>query len=188
MRAHAAAAAVERPVVGLCFEARRALGRVTLWQRCSARTKTQYTQACVVLTATAVVLACEQSKDIEVGPQARNEALCGDAASSVVAADTGGRWFISIAFCALHKAHIPHTFKACTYLYTLDSTPSCLPSYIDSQHKPFVIWGQLNSLSSIAAAAAAAMAIDPTCPKVKNMLLLDSEGKRIAVKYYSPEW
>lgn len=30
--------------------------------------------------------------------------------------------------------------------------------------------------------------IDPTCPVVKNMLLLDSEGKRIAVKYYSPEW
>lgn len=25
-------------------------------------------------------------------------------------------------------------------------------------------------------------------PLVKNMLLLDSEGKRIAVKYYSPEW
>ncbi|GBF91367.1 hypothetical protein Rsub_04107 [Raphidocelis subcapitata] len=32
------------------------------------------------------------------------------------------------------------------------------------------------------------MALDPTCPKVKNLLLLDSEGKRIAVKYYSPEW
>ena len=32
------------------------------------------------------------------------------------------------------------------------------------------------------------MAIDPTCPKVKNLLLLDSEGKRIAVKYYSNEW
>lgn len=30
--------------------------------------------------------------------------------------------------------------------------------------------------------------IDPTCPVVKNMLLLDSDGKRIAVKYYSPEW
>lgn len=30
--------------------------------------------------------------------------------------------------------------------------------------------------------------VDPTCPVVKNMLLLDSEGKRIAVKYYSPEW
>ncbi len=32
------------------------------------------------------------------------------------------------------------------------------------------------------------MDIDPTCPVVKNMLLLDSEGKRVAVKYYSPEW
>ena len=32
------------------------------------------------------------------------------------------------------------------------------------------------------------MAVDPTIPKVKNMLLLDSEGKRIAVKYYAPEW
>uniref|UniRef100_A0A2P2KAC2 Coatomer subunit zeta n=1 Tax=Rhizophora mucronata TaxID=61149 RepID=A0A2P2KAC2_RHIMU len=26
------------------------------------------------------------------------------------------------------------------------------------------------------------------CPKVKNILLLDSEGKRVAVKYYSDEW
>ncbi|KIY99103.1 Coatomer subunit zeta-2 [Monoraphidium neglectum] len=32
------------------------------------------------------------------------------------------------------------------------------------------------------------MAVDPTCPKVKNLLLLDAEGKRIAVKYFSPEW
>ena len=30
--------------------------------------------------------------------------------------------------------------------------------------------------------------IDPTVPTVKNLLLLDSEGKRIAVKYFSPEW
>lgn len=30
--------------------------------------------------------------------------------------------------------------------------------------------------------------VDPTCPIVKNMLLLDSDGKRIAVKYYSEEW
>ncbi|KAG2431625.1 hypothetical protein HYH02_013318 [Chlamydomonas schloesseri] len=30
--------------------------------------------------------------------------------------------------------------------------------------------------------------IDPTLPIVKNLLLLDSEGKRIAVKYYTPEW
>lgn len=30
--------------------------------------------------------------------------------------------------------------------------------------------------------------IDPTLPVVKNMLLLDSEGKRIAVNYYSSEW
>lgn len=35
----------------------------------------------------------------------------------------------------------------------------------------------------------AAMAFsDPTCPIVKNLVLLDSEGKRIAVKYYSNEW
>ncbi|KAG5562127.1 hypothetical protein RHGRI_004992 [Rhododendron griersonianum] len=27
-----------------------------------------------------------------------------------------------------------------------------------------------------------------SCPKVKNILLLDSEGKRIAVKYYSDDW
>jgi hypothetical protein len=30
--------------------------------------------------------------------------------------------------------------------------------------------------------------IDPTCSALKNLLLLDSEGKRIAVKYYSSEW
>ncbi|KAJ9515599.1 hypothetical protein QJQ45_021704 [Haematococcus lacustris] len=29
---------------------------------------------------------------------------------------------------------------------------------------------------------------DPTCPIIKNLVLLDSEGKRIAVKYYSGEW
>eukprot|EP00955_Chlamydomonas_euryale_P079928 363360-Chlamydomonas_euryale.AAC.3 len=29
---------------------------------------------------------------------------------------------------------------------------------------------------------------DPTLPVVKNMVLLDSEGKRIAVKYYSQDW
>lgn len=29
---------------------------------------------------------------------------------------------------------------------------------------------------------------DSTIPVVKNLLLLDSEGKRIAVKYYSSEW
>eukprot|EP00798_Chlamydomonas_sp_ICE-L_P023981 gene23981-9556_t len=29
---------------------------------------------------------------------------------------------------------------------------------------------------------------DPTCPVVKCILLLDSEGKRIAVKYYSQDW
>lgn len=34
----------------------------------------------------------------------------------------------------------------------------------------------------------AKMEADPTCPVVKSMLLLDSEGKRIAVKYFSPEW
>ncbi|XP_057797160.1 coatomer subunit zeta-1-like [Salvia miltiorrhiza] len=27
-----------------------------------------------------------------------------------------------------------------------------------------------------------------TCPTIKNILLLDSEGKRIAVKYYSDDW
>ena len=28
---------------------------------------------------------------------------------------------------------------------------------------------------------------DPTIPVVKNLLLLDSEGKRIAVKYFTSE-
>ncbi|KAK9823143.1 hypothetical protein WJX72_000575 [[Myrmecia] bisecta] len=32
------------------------------------------------------------------------------------------------------------------------------------------------------------MDVDPTVPVVKNLLLLDSEGKRIAVKYFAPEW
>ncbi|KAE8812482.1 Coatomer subunit zeta-1 [Hordeum vulgare] len=27
-----------------------------------------------------------------------------------------------------------------------------------------------------------------TCPSVKNILLLDSEGKRVAVKYYTDDW
>ncbi|XP_022715168.1 coatomer subunit zeta-2-like [Durio zibethinus] len=27
-----------------------------------------------------------------------------------------------------------------------------------------------------------------SCPAVKNILILDSEGKRVAVKYYSDEW
>ncbi|KAK4259417.1 hypothetical protein QN277_005751 [Acacia crassicarpa] len=27
-----------------------------------------------------------------------------------------------------------------------------------------------------------------SCPSVKNILLLDSEGKRVAVKYYSDDW
>ncbi|GAY35063.1 hypothetical protein CUMW_014070 [Citrus unshiu] len=27
-----------------------------------------------------------------------------------------------------------------------------------------------------------------TCPSIKNILLLDSEGKRVAVKYYSNDW
>lgn len=30
--------------------------------------------------------------------------------------------------------------------------------------------------------------LDPTCPVVKNLLVVDSEGKRIAVKYYSNDW
>lgn len=27
-----------------------------------------------------------------------------------------------------------------------------------------------------------------SCPLIKNILLLDSEGKRLAVKYYSSDW
>ncbi|KAL6785145.1 COPZ1 [Auxenochlorella protothecoides x Auxenochlorella symbiontica] len=30
--------------------------------------------------------------------------------------------------------------------------------------------------------------VDPTLPVVKNVLLMDNEGKRIAVNYYSSEW
>ena len=27
-----------------------------------------------------------------------------------------------------------------------------------------------------------------SCPSIKNILLLDSEGKRVAVKYYTDDW
>lgn len=27
-----------------------------------------------------------------------------------------------------------------------------------------------------------------SCPSIKNVLLLDSEGKRVAVKYYTDDW
>lgn len=30
--------------------------------------------------------------------------------------------------------------------------------------------------------------IQESCPSIKNILLLDSEGKRVAVKYYSDDW
>jgi hypothetical protein len=30
--------------------------------------------------------------------------------------------------------------------------------------------------------------VDPTTPLVKSLIMLDSEGKRVAVKYYSQEW
>lgn len=33
-----------------------------------------------------------------------------------------------------------------------------------------------------------ATAIDPTVPMVQAMLLMDDEGKRIAVQYYSKRW
>ena len=36
--------------------------------------------------------------------------------------------------------------------------------------------------------AGTAEILDPTIPVVKSLVLMDSEGKRIAVKYYSPEW
>ncbi|XP_050230732.1 coatomer subunit zeta-2-like [Mercurialis annua] len=32
------------------------------------------------------------------------------------------------------------------------------------------------------------MASRDACPTIKNILLLDSEGKRVAVKYYSDDW
>ncbi len=42
------------------------------------------------------------------------------------------------------------------------------------------VWGR--------AQPAMADIVDPTVPLVKNVLLLDSEGKRIAVKYYGNDW
>jgi len=30
--------------------------------------------------------------------------------------------------------------------------------------------------------------VQESCPLIKNILLLDSEGKRVAVKYYSDDW
>lgn len=32
------------------------------------------------------------------------------------------------------------------------------------------------------------LCLQETCPSVKNILLLDSEGKRVAVKYYTDDW
>ena len=32
------------------------------------------------------------------------------------------------------------------------------------------------------------MEVDPTMPVIQNILLLDSEGKRIAVKYFDQQW
>lgn len=32
------------------------------------------------------------------------------------------------------------------------------------------------------------MFVQESCPSVKNILLLDSEGKRVAVKYYTDDW
>ena len=34
----------------------------------------------------------------------------------------------------------------------------------------------------------AVMEVDSTVPVIQNMLLLDSEGKRIAVKYFDQQW
>jgi hypothetical protein len=31
-------------------------------------------------------------------------------------------------------------------------------------------------------------AMESSCPLIKNILILDSEGKRIAVKYYGTDW
>lgn len=30
--------------------------------------------------------------------------------------------------------------------------------------------------------------LQDSCPSIKNILILDSEGKRVAVKYYSDDW
>ena len=30
--------------------------------------------------------------------------------------------------------------------------------------------------------------LDPTTPMIKNLLVLDSQGKRVATKYYGNDW
>lgn len=46
----------------------------------------------------------------------------------------------------------------------------------------------LSSWAPLGGQTSAMAGFDPTCPVIKNLLLLDSEGRRIAVKYFSPEW
>lgn len=54
-----------------------------------------------------------------------------------------------------------------------------IPSQLHTQHQQ--IWHIVRQPGSM-------VVVDPTCPTVRNVLLLDSEGKRIAVKYFTPDW
>ena len=67
--------------------------------------------------------------------------------------------------------------------HSLTSTARCLPgsrSSVTLNRSRWSVWGR--------AQPAMADIVDPTVPLVKNVLLLDSEGKRIAVKYYGNDW
>lgn len=54
-----------------------------------------------------------------------------------------------------------------------------IPPQLHTQHQ--TTWHNIKQPGSM-------VVVDPTCPTVRNVLLLDSEGKRIAVKYFTPEW
>ncbi|CAL5439489.1 unnamed protein product [Camellia sinensis] len=66
----------------------------------------------------------------------------------------------------------------------LDPNWGILPTYKAShQGEP---WTSI--ASSITKLSTMANFYRDTCPTIKNILLLDSEGKRVAVKYYSDDW
>ncbi|CAL5443801.1 unnamed protein product [Camellia sinensis] len=66
----------------------------------------------------------------------------------------------------------------------LDPNWGLLPTYKAShQGEP---WTSI--ASSITKLSTMANFYRDTCPTIKNILLLDSEGKRVAVKYYSDDW
>ncbi|PNX97881.1 coatomer subunit zeta-3-like protein [Trifolium pratense] len=46
----------------------------------------------------------------------------------------------------------------------------------------------LHVLRDMIEEGAITISVEVSCPSIKNILLLDSEGKRVAVKYFSDDW